>query len=212
MFTGIVEEIGRVGQIKKTGKSIEIVITCERVLSDVKIGDSISSDGVCLTVTSFDQTSFKADLMPETVDKSAFKSKKFGDKVNLERAMALGDRFGGHMVSGHIDGVGRITYIKKDDIAYRYGITCDKGLLKYMIDKGSITIDGISLTITKVLSDHFEVSIIPQTQEDTTLSEKKVGSLVNLENDLIGKYVERLMNFDKTKGINKSFLEEHGFM
>ncbi|WP_240840382.1 riboflavin synthase [Acidaminobacter sp. JC074] len=209
MFTGIVEEIGFIKSIKKSGHSIKLSITCETVLESTKIGDSISTDGVCLTVTALGSNYFEADLMPETVHMSGFSKKKVGDPVNLERAMRLGDRFGGHMVSGHIDGTGYIKRVIRDEIAYRISISCSSALLRYMIQKGSIAIDGISLTIVSVGSSEFEVSIIPQTQDDTTLLKKKVGDIVNLENDMVSKYIERLTQ--KT-GIDKDFLAEHGFM
>lgn len=211
MFTGIVEEIGVIKSIKKTGQSIKLFIGCSKVLDSTKIGDSISTDGVCLTVTGLGLDYYEADLMPETVNMSSFSLMTVGSKVNLERAMKLGDRFGGHMVSGHIDGTGKISRITKDEIAYRIYITCSRNLLKYMINKGSITIDGISLTIVSVDSTGFEVSVIPQTQDDTTLLNKRVGSIVNLENDLVAKYIERLATF-KESGIDTNFLAEHGFL
>jgi len=210
MFTGIVEEIGIIKQISKSGHSIKLTISCHLVLEATKIGDSISTDGVCLTVTSIGMDYFEADLMPETVRMSGFSKKKIGAKVNLERAMRLGDRFGGHMVSGHIDGLGYIKRYIRDEIAYRITISCGLELLKYMIPKGSITVDGISLTIVSVGSSDFEISIIPQTQDDTTLMKKEVGESVNLETDMVSKYIERLMS--KSGGINEDFLTENGFM
>lgn len=210
MFTGIIEELGVIKSIRKMNRSIKLIISCSLALESTRIGDSISTDGVCLTVTGLGTDYFEADLMPETVKMSGFSKKTVGSKVNLERAMKLGDRLGGHMVSGHIDGTGRISRITKDEIAYRIYITCEKNLLKYMIKKGSITIDGISLTIVKVDKAGFEVSIIPQTQDDTTLLSKRAGDMVNLENDLVAKYIERFTTFDK--GIDTNFLAEHGFL
>jgi len=212
MFTGIVEEIGEIKSIRRISHSIKLNIHCSKVLGDTKIGDSIATDGVCLTVTQVGKDFYEADLMPETLKTSNFSSKKVGSKVNLERAMMLGDRFGGHMVSGHIDGTGTIKGVTRDDIAFRIYITCNRELLKYMIKKGSITIDGISLTIVSLDDNGFEVSVIPQTQADTTLLGKGIGELVNLENDLIGKYVERMTTFSDKRGIDKSFLDENGFL
>lgn len=211
MFTGIIEEIGELKSIDRSSRSVKLTVKCKTVLEDVKIGDSIATDGVCLTVTSFNQNEFQADIMPETMSKSHFGQKRVGDKVNLERALRLGDRLGGHMVSGHIDGVGKIAAIQKDEIAYRVIIQCSDALLKYMIPKGSIAIDGISLTIVDVSSHQFEVSIIPQTQDDTTLLKKSIGDVVNLENDMMAKYVERITTF-KGSNITMDFLDKHGFL
>ena len=211
MFTGLIEEVGRIKSMKRIGQSIRLDVSCFSILSDINIGDSISTEGVCLTVTAFGSDYFSADLMPETVNMSSYKNKRVGSVVNLERAMQLNGRFGGHMVSGHIDGVGKIKYITKDEIAYRVFITCQRDLLKYIIKKGSIAIDGISLTVSKLDHTGFEVSVIPQTVDDTTLLKKTVGEIVNLENDMIAKYTERLVTFE-TSGVSEEFLKEHGFL
>ncbi len=211
MFTGLIEEVGRIKSMKRIGQSIRLDVSCLRVLSDINIGDSISTEGVCLTVTAFGSDYFSADLMPETVNMSSYKNKRVGSVVNLERAMQLNGRFGGHMVSGHIDGVGKIKSITKDEIAYRVFITCQRDLLKYIIKKGSIAVDGISLTVSKLDHTGFEVSVIPQTVDDTTLLKKTVGEIVNLENDMIAKYTERLVTFE-TSGVSEEFLKEHGFL
>jgi len=193
IFTGIIEEIGVVKKISRQAVSVELAI-CSNLLEDVKIGDSIATNGVCLTVTSIQGNEFYADVMHETLNKSSLGYLKVHDEVNLERAMRLDDRLNGHIVSGHIDGTGKISSIKKDGIAYLYTIKTDRDILKYIIFKGSITIDGISLTVTNVDRESFTVSIIPHSLTNTILKNKRIGSIVNLENDLFGKYVEKLFS------------------
>lgn len=212
MFTGIVEEIGTVKKIAR-GQKAYLEIQADKIFSDIHIGDSIAVNGVCLTVTSFSGKVFTADVMNETFSRSSLGSLKTGSHVNLERAMSANGRFGGHIVSGHIDGTGKITNIKKDGNAVWYKISADENIIKYTVEKGSIAIDGISLTVARVERDNFSVSIIPHTSEETILSEKKAGDTVNLENDIIGKYVERFLNFDKPKKseITMDFLAENGF-
>lgn len=212
MFTGIVEEIGTVKKIAR-GQKAYLEIQADKIFSDIHIGDSIAVNGVCLTVTSFSGKVFTADVMNETFSRSSLGSLKAGSHVNLERAMSANGRFGGHIVSGHIDGTGKITNIKKDGNAVWYKISADENIIKYTVEKGSIAIDGISLTVARVEKDNFSVSIIPHTSEETILSEKQLGDTVNLENDIIGKYVERFLNFDKTgkSGITMDFLAENGF-
>lgn len=216
MFTGIVEEIGTVKKIVKGSQSY-LEIQADKILSDIHLGDSIAVNGVCLTVTSFSGKSFTADVMNETFNRSSLGQLKSGSHVNLERAMSANGRFGGHIVSGHIDGTGEVVSIKKDDNAVWYKISTDSNIMKYIVEKGSIAIDGISLTVAKTENDNFSVSIIPHTASETILSEKKIGDIVNLENDIVGKYVERLMNFEnqeqynKKSGITMDFLTKHGF-
>ncbi len=191
MFTGIVEEIGTV----ESFNSGKICIKAKKVLEQTKIGDSICVNGVCLTVTKLNQNSFYTDVMNETLNRSNLGLLLPGRKVNLERAMSAQGRFGGHIVSGHIDGTGTISKKINDDNAIWVYISTSKKILKYIIEKGSICIDGISLTVAKVSQNDFAVSVIPHTSEQTTLISKKVGESVNLENDIIGKYVEKLLNF-----------------
>ena len=212
MFTGIVEEIGTVKKIAR-GQKAYLEIQADRIFSDIHIGDSIAVNGVCLTVTGFSGKVFTADVMNETFSRSSLGSLKAGSHVNLERAMSANGRFGGHIVSGHIDGTGKIINIKKDGNAVWYKISADENIIKYTVEKGSIAIDGISLTVARVERDNFSVSIIPHTSEETILSEKKPGDTVNLENDIIGKYVERFLNFDKTEksDITRDFLAKYGF-
>lgn len=221
MFTGIIEEVGTIASIRKGAHSCVVTVSAAKVLEDVHVGDSIATNGVCLTVTSFSQHSFSADVMHETLNRSSLGSLHIGSPVNLERAMLADGRFGGHIVSGHIDGVGAIVSIKEDDNAVWYTISAPQNILRYIIEKGSITLDGISLTVAKVTASDFSVSIIPHTRAETNLVSKKVGDVLNLENDLIGKYVERLMMqpaIDSSEevrhqptGITKEFLSQYGF-
>ncbi len=214
MFTGIIEEIGSISNIKKGVKSSVLRIKASAVLEQTKIGDSIAVNGVCLTVTELDKNEFEADVMSETLERSSLGSLQKGSVVNLERAMAADGRFGGHIVSGHIDGTGIIRDIVNDDNAVWYTIEAKTALLRYIVEKGSITIDGISLTIAYVDEKCFKVSIIPHTQKVTILSSKKIGSIVNLECDIIGKYVEKLMKTTETQeqsNLTVDFLIEHGF-
>ena len=212
MFTGIVEEIGTVKKIAR-GQKAYLEIQADRIFSDIHIGDSIAVNGVCLTVTGFSGKVFTADVMNETFSRSSLGSLKAGSHVNLERAMSANGRVGCHIVSGHIDGTGKIINIKKDGNAVWYKISASENIIKYTVEKGSIAIDGISLTVARIEKDNFSVSIIPHTSEETILSEKKVGDTVNLENDIIGKYVERFLNFDKTEksDITRDFLAKYGF-
>ncbi len=208
MFTGIIEEIGTIKQIKKGVKSAELIIEAKDIFSDLKIGDSVATNGVCLTVTKMSKNTFSADVMNETLNRSSLSQLRQGSFVNLERAMPMNGRFGGHIVSGHIDGVGKIISITKDDIAFWYKIWAQSEIMHYIIEKGSITIDGISLTVAKVERDNFSVSIIPHTISMTILKDRKIGNIVNLENDIIGKYIEK---FASKKGITEEFLLENGF-
>ncbi len=212
MFTGIIEEIGKIQGICKGKDSAEVVVQAGTVLEDIRLGDSIAVNGVCLTVTSFSQSSFTAYLMHETLNRSSLGSLHKGSPVNLERAMSASSRFGGHIVSGHIDGTGTISDIRRDDNALWYTIKTPLPVLRYIIEKGSIAIDGISLTVARVYKDSFSVSIIPHTASLTTLSSRRVGDSVNLENDCIGKYVECLMGKEsQNSNITSGFLVKHGF-
>ena len=218
MFTGIVEEIGTILSVKKGVKSSALTISGDLIFEDMHIGDSIAVNGVCLTVTNKTKESFTADVMAETLRRSTLGSLKAGSKVNLECAMAANGRFGGHIVSGHIDGIGEIESFVREDNAVWVTVKTPVKLLKYIIEKGSIAIDGVSLTVAYVDNRCFKVSLIPHTAANTILLSKKAGDIVNFENDIVGKYIEKLMHFDaqveedtKTTGISMDFLAKNGF-
>ena len=230
MFTGIVEEIGTLRQVISGSSSGSIRISAKKVLENTKIGDSIAVNGVCLTVTSLSSDGFTADVMPETLRRTNLGSLKSGAPVDLERAMAADGRFGGHLVSGHIDGTGTIVSLKNEGNAVWVQIKAPRPILQLIVEKGSITIDGISLTVASVSEDSFQVSVIPHTGSETILLRKKVGDMVNLENDIVAKYVQHLLgnvltgktdslslpkeekeaNAD-SGGITMEFLEKYGF-
>ncbi len=218
MFTGIVEEIGRIEAVQKGSQSSILKIAAQRVLEGSQIGDSIACNGVCLTITNMSEKNYECDVMAETLRRSNLGSLKPGDSVNLERALAVGSRLGGHIVSGHIDGRGSIVSMEREDNAVWVTIRAEKEILRYIIEKGSIAIDGISLTVAYVDDKVFKISMIPHTGEATTLLSKKAGDSVNLENDLIGKYVEKLL-FTKSEEkkeekdeLTMDLLAEYGFM
>jgi len=218
MFTGLIEEIGHVQHVTSKGEAMVLTIRAQKVLEQVKLGDSIAVNGVCLTVTSFNGSSFSADIMPETYRRSSLSSLKTGSTVNLERAMQLGDRLGGHIVQGHVDGLSVLTATYEDANAVVYELELqDKEQLRYIIPKGSIAIDGISLTVVKVKDTKVSVSIIPHTLAETALQYRKPGDLINIECDMIGKYVEHLLSFrtgneEKQSKLTTTFLQENGFM
>ena len=193
MFTGIIEELGTVERVTRGRVSAVLAIRAEAILSDLKIGDSVAVNGVCLTATSLTGHGFTADVMHETLDRSSLAGLGPGSPVNLERAMAADGRFGGHIVAGHVDGVGTIAAIEQDDNAIWFTITAPEQVLRYVVENGSIAIDGISLTVARVEPDRFAVSVIPHTAAVTLLGRRRVGDRVNLESDIIGKYVERLL-------------------
>lgn len=212
MFTGIVEELGTLTQLIKGSKEQRITISCSKILEDIHIGDSIAVNGVCLTVVTCDKNSFQADVMNETFLRSSLGALRHGSPVNLERAMAADGRFGGHIVSGHIDGTGLIKSIKKDGNAIWFEIAASREITDGIVEKGSIAIDGISLTIAAVDNVSFKVSIIPHTLKETVLGVKKVGDTVNLETDVIGKYVKKLLASQTTNaGLTKEMLLANGF-
>ncbi|MDD4172059.1 MAG: riboflavin synthase [Syntrophomonas sp.] len=215
MFTGIIEELGTVQVLKRGSNSSQISIQASKVLEDVKLGDSIAINGVCLTVTSFDREHFTADMMAETLAKTNLKELGNGQKVNLERAARLGDRMGGHLVQGHVDAVGTIVEQEIIDIAKVLKIKAPQEMLDYIVAKGSIAIDGISLTVVSLLDDSFTVSIIPHTAGMTTLGFKKPGDTVNLEADIIGRYVEKFLKRSGGKHktqLSSEFLAQHGYL
>ena len=216
IFTGIIEELGVVKSIAINGASGCITIKAQKVLEGTQLGDSIAVNGTCLTVTSINSDGFSADVMAETVRRTSLSQVGKGDLVNLERAMILNGRFGGHIVSGHIDGTGTITKYTKEENAIWVTIKAPEEILDLIVEKGSICIDGISLTVATVSDRDFQVSIIPHTAKETTLIQKKVGSLVNLENDIVGKYIKKFMDnkqesqVKKESGLTMEMLEKYG--
>lgn len=217
MFTGIIEEIGKIKNIRHGSQSARLEISCKKVLEDIHIGDSIATNGMCLTVTDFSASSFRCDIMHESLNRTSLQSLQAGSAVNLERAMPLNGRFGGHIVTGHVDGLGRIQSMEKDDNAIWFHIQTSDEILRYVVEKGSIAIDGISLTVAGVGPQSFSVSIIPHTIKETCLQYKKEGDSLNLETDILGKYVEKLLDLSQQKPdskkshIDRNFLARHGF-
>ena len=214
MFTGIIEELGTVGAMDRRSDSIRLTIEAKKVLEGTQLGDSIAVNGICLTVTSLGPSYFTADVMHETMRRTGLADVRSGSQVNLERALQVGSRLGGHIVSGHIDGVGRIISITTDGIAKVIRIGIPDTMAPFIVEKGSIAIDGISLTVAAVTPDSFTVSIIPHTMANTTLLTKREGSIVNLETDMIGKYVHNFTVDYTQRGKGKLTMEkliENGF-
>jgi len=216
MFTGIIEEMGAVIGITRGVKSSRVTISANIIFADLKLGDSIATNGVCLTVSEMTASTFTADVMHETLKYTSLAGLATGTRVNLERAMAADGRFGGHIVSGHIDGIGVVRNIKRDDNAIIYTIAVEPDIVKYIVKKGSIAIDGISLTVTHVDASSFSVSIIPHTLQETVLADRKQGDIVNLEVDMLAKYIEKLLlgkdNADTPQStITAEFLAKNGF-
>lgn len=211
MFTGIVEELGNVKQIIRGSKEQRIYVNCSKILGDIHIGDSIAVNGVCLTVVDFTRDYFVADVMNETFSRSGLGALTIGSCVDLERAMPANGRFGGHIVSGHIDGIGTIKSIRQDGNAVWFEISADRKILEGIVEKGSIAIDGISLTVACVSRSTFKVSIIPHTLSETVLGHKRIGDAVNLENDIVGKYVKKILEHSEDKGLTREFLLAQGF-
>ena len=222
MFTGLVEEKGQMIALRRGADSARLKIKAGLVMEGIQVGDSIAVNGVCLTVTAFDVGSFTADAMAETLAKTNLGALQSGDRVNLERALRLGDRLGGHLVSGHIDGVGTIARVEKQDIATLFTIAAPPEVMHYIVAKGSVAVDGTSLTVVDHNEDSFRVSLIPHTAHATVLGQKKPGEQVNLEGDMIGKYVERWMGATghqanekvktESRGVTVDLLAENGFI
>ena len=217
MFTGLVEEIGEVISLETGDLSLKIKVRCEKVLEGAKLGDSIATNGTCLTATKIGEHYFEADIMHESVKRTNLKRLKVGDSVNLEKSITLATPLGGHLVTGDVDGEGVISNIYSDGIAKVYVVKIESRLMKYVVEKGRITLDGASLTVVDFGDDFLSVSLIPHTQKMITLGSKIVGDHINVETDLIGKYVERMMYFkgkeevEKKSKITESFLSENGF-
>ena len=217
LFTGIIEETGKIKSIKRGASSASLYVLADKVLEGTKTGDSICVNGVCLTVTSLDENGFCADVMDETIRRSSLGKLSAGSEVNLERAMPANGRFGGHMVSGHIDGTGIISDITREEMAVVYRIKTDEAMMRYIVTKGSVALDGISLTVAASDDKSFTVSIIPHTGSHTTLSSKKVGDIINIETDIYGKYIEKLNSKKKPSKLDSyesatEFLAENGFI
>ena len=220
MFTGLVAELGTVQRLARQGNSYHLTVGAQKVLQNLKIGDSVAVNGACLTVVRMDDSGFTADVMPETVRLTNIDSLQPGSKVNLERTLRLCDGLDGHIVSGHVEGLGTISEQRPEGIAVVVTIATPPELLKYIIKKGSIAIDGISLTVTEVTDTSFSVSLIPHTAKETTLGFKKVGDSVNLETDILGKYVERMLTWNNAAkeqaspadALDKKMLLENGFL
>ncbi len=218
MFTGLVEGVGRIKALSRIGEDARLTIRPLFDFSGTRVGDSISVNGACLTVTALADGGFSADVSVESFSRTTLGQLKAGGEVNLERALRLSDRLGGHLVSGHVDGVGTILKREQDQRSWRLRIAIDKDLSRYTIEKGSIAVDGVSLTINRCQETYFEVNIIPQTGRETTILKMKEGDLVNIETDLIGKYVEKFLLRDspsqgeeKPSAINRDMLKEYGF-
>lgn len=218
MFTGIIEEIGTVRSLERGTDSARLNVLAKTACAETRVGDSVAVNGVCLTVTRFFRGGFTADIMAETLTRTSLANLRSGSRVNLERALTLSSRVGGHLVSGHIDGTGIILSIRKKGIAYLYQIECAPALLRYIIEKGSVALDGISLTVCAVSDTGFDVSIIPHTAANTILWDKKTGDKINIECDQLAKYQEKQKLFDNesntppSKKITELFLIQNGFM
>lgn len=217
MFTGIIEELGTVRGVQRAGRSLHLTVGAAVVVQDVRIGDSIAVDGVCLTVVRFDPAAFTADVMPETYAKTTLRHLQPGARVNLERTMQAGGRFGGHIVQGHVDGVGSIAAVQADEIARVVTITAPPEVMRYVVPKGSVAIDGTSLTVVDAEADRFTVSLIPHTAAMTGLGRKTVGVPVNLEADILGKYIEKFLSARMgggggRSGLSREFLARHGYV
>lgn len=216
MFTGLIEERGTVRKISKERSSILLTIEAQKVLAGINLGESIAVNGVCLTVTSFTADTFTADVMPETLDKTNLGLLAPGNQVNLERALQVGGRLGGHLVTGHVDATGEILHLNRRGIAVEMWVRLPSDLDRFLIPQGSVALDGVSLTVAELKPDAFMVSLIPHTRRETTLGSKKVGDIVNIEADLLGKYVcylaGKIMAPAEQKGITPQFLAEHGFI
>lgn len=217
LFTGLVEEIGKILKISKGINSSKISIIAKKVLDNIKLGDSIAVNGTCVTVVDFKENFFTVDVMAETLRMSNLRNVKTGSRVNLERALKLGERLGGHIVSGHIDGTGKIVNIYDEDISTWVEIETSSALLKYIVLKGSVALDGVSLTVADISENSFSISLIPHTKGETILHYKKIGDIVNIECDLIGKYVEKMLENSNKKvesksNIDSDMLTKYGFI
>lgn len=215
MFMGIIEETGRIADIRRHSLSASLTVSCRKIMEDIHLGDSIAVNGICLTVTDFSGSEFTVDVMPETIEKTSLKLLKNDSVVNLERAMPADGRFGGHIVSGHIDGTGTVLEIRENEIAVIYKIGVSKDLADGIVEKGSVALDGISLTVVDVTNEYFTVSLIPHTRSVTNMQGKRIGDAINVETDVIGKYVKKYMKTQEPASAERltlDYLADKGFM
>lgn len=217
MFTGLIQDVGKIQSIEPRQGGVRLGISTQLNLGSIKIGDSISVDGVCLTVVSLAGKTFTVEVSPETLQKTTLTGARQGQRVNLETALKMSDLLGGHLVAGHVDGTGEILEVTPEGNSWRYRFRVPPEIGRYLVEKGSVTVDGISLTVAECREEEFTISVIPHTAQATTLGEKKAGDRVNLENDMIGKYVEKFVRQGETQGkkasaIDSAFLAKHGFM
>jgi riboflavin synthase len=216
MFTGLIQDVGKIQAVEPAGGGVRLTLSTRLDLASLKIGDSISVDGVCLTVVRMSGTAFTAEVSPETLRKSTLSAARQGRPVNLETALKMSDPLGGHLVSGHVDGTGEILEVIPEGNSWRYRFGTSREISRYLVEKGSVAVDGISLTVAECGDNEFTVSVIPHTAQSTTLGNKKAGDRVNLENDIIAKYVEKFLRQREDPGkptskIDASFLAQHGF-
>lgn len=216
MFTGLIEDLGTLRRLRRGGDSVQLTVSTALPTAELQLGDSVAVNGICLTVVEVGPSTFSADVSPETLERSALGRLVPGQRLNLERALRLGDRLGGHLVSGHVDGVGRVLSRERDGNAVRFRIGLQDDLLRYVVDKGSVAVDGVSLTINGVEAGGFSVALIPHSLAKTTLQERQAGDGVNIEVDVIGKYVERLLGRSgppgQAGGLDLETLAKHGFL
>ena len=212
MFTGLIEDRGTIVKLERKGERALLVVSHTPVLDDLKLGDSVAVDGVCLTITDLGSQNFSAEASAETIRRTTLDAKILHEQVNLERALRISDRLGGHLVTGHVDEVGTIVSAVPEGSSHKITITVSSKTTRYIVEKGSVTVDGISLTVNEVGDDRFSVNIIPHTAAQTTLITKRTGNKVNIETDIIGKYLERLIDRKPQGKLDTQFLAEHGFL
>jgi riboflavin synthase len=215
MFTGLIEDVGTIRQLRRGGEGARITVATRLPMEEITLGESVAVNGICLTVVSFGSGTFAADVSPESLERSTLGELAPGAAVNLERALRLSDRLGGHLVSGHVDGVATVTERRQDRNAVRFTFRLPKELTRYLVEKGSVTVDGISLTVNEVGAESFGLAVIPHTLSATTLKDLRPGGRVNIETDLIGKYVERFLGKDPSSGgstLDLRFLANNGFL
>ncbi len=212
MFTGIIRSIGSVRRMDRRAKGARLIVACPDIIEDIEVSDSVAVNGVCLTATEKTTDAFAADVSQESLSRSNLSALTGGSRINLETSLRLGDKLGGHLVFGHVDGLGVIANLGQTDEFYELTVEFPEGLSHYIAEKGSISIDGISLTVASISTKRFSVAVIPYTFEETTLQYRRVGDKVNLEVDMLARYVERMLGKEQSTGMTREFLSEHGFM